>query len=306
MNPQASPSIPTPDPLRVIGAWQRDFEAQLEALLVVNGETPGTLLESMRYSALAGGKRIRPMIVYASGLALGVERDRLHAIAMAIELIHTYSLIHDDLPAMDDDDLRRGRPTNHRHFDEATAILAGDALQALAFEVLAADEELARNPRAQVRIIRDIAWACGAEGMAGGQVLDLAAVDQEISFEELETMHRLKTGALIRVSATAPGHLAEAAPAQIERLGRFGECVGLAFQIHDDVLDVTASSQQTGKPTHADAARNKPAFPSVIGVEASRERAGALCRSAIETLEGFSGDTGMLHWLAQYTIQRQN
>lgn len=290
----------------MIEQWQAAFDERLELLLTVDSDTPGKLLESMRYSVLAGGKRMRPMLVYASGRALGIEAERLHAVALAIELIHTYSLIHDDLPAMDDDDLRRGRPTNHRQFDEATAILAGDALQALAFEVLAADADLGADPASQVGIIRDIAWACGAEGMAGGQVLDLAAIDQDISYEELETMHRLKTGALIRVSATAPGLVARASERQLERLDRYGACVGLAFQIHDDVLDVTASSQQTGKPTHADAARNKPAFPSVIGVEASRSRAEALVTEAIDALQGFPGETDLLRWLAEYAIHRES
>ncbi len=306
MTLQANPSNPTPDPLRTIEAWQQAFEARLADLLAVESGTPGKLLESMRYSALAGGKRMRPMLVYASGRALGIEPSRLHAIAIAIELIHTYSLIHDDLPAMDDDDLRRGRPTNHCRFDEATAILAGDALQALAFEVLASDPALTEHPASQVRVVRDIAWACGAEGMAGGQVLDLAAVDQDITYAELETMHRMKTGALIRVSATAPAHLVPGPSDELERLGRYGDCVGLAFQIHDDVLDVTASSQQTGKPAQADAARNKPAFPSVIGVDASRERAEELCRGAIDALDGLGGDTGMLRWLAEYTIHRES
>ena len=306
MNPQPNPSTPRPEPLGLIERWQTAFDTRLEALLTVDNETPGKLLESMRYSVLAGGKRMRPMLVYASGRALGIAPERLHAIAVAIELIHTYSLIHDDLPAMDDDDLRRGRPTNHRRFDEATAILAGDALQALAFEVLASDEALAEDSASQVQIIRDIAWACGAEGMAGGQVLDLAAIDQEITYDELETMHRMKTGALIRVSATAPGQFARASDDQLQRLDRYGECVGLAFQIHDDVLDVTASSQQTGKPTHADAARNKPAFPSVIGVDASRERAEALVAKAIDALQGLPGDTDMLRWLAEYAIHRES
>ena len=306
MKPQASPSTPTPDPHERIRRWQEAFDERLSELLAIASETPGTLLESMRYSTLAGGKRMRPMLVYAAGEALNLPPDRLHAIAMAIELIHTYSLIHDDLPAMDDDDLRRGRPTNHRRFDEATAILAGDALQALAFEVLATDEQLGRDTASQVRIIRDIAQACGAEGMAGGQVLDLAAIDQHISYEELETMHRMKTGALIRVSATAPALVAQAGEDRIGRLDRYGDCVGLAFQIHDDVLDVTASSQQTGKPAQADAARNKPAFPSVIGVKASRARAEELCARAIEALEDFPGDTGMLRWLAEYAIHRDS
>lgn len=306
MNLQANPLNRNPEPATVIQSWQGEFDERLSRLLESESDSPGKLLESMRYSSLAGGKRMRPMLVYASGLAVGVRRERLHAIAMAIELIHAYSLIHDDLPAMDDDDLRRGRPTNHRQFDEATAILAGDALQALAFEVLAADESLGTHPAAQVKIIRDIARACGAEGMAGGQVLDLAAIDQDIGLEELETMHRMKTGALIRVSATAPAHLSTESAGLAERLDRYGECVGLSFQIHDDVLDVTASSQQTGKPSHADAARNKPAFPSVIGLEASRERAAALCHRAVSALDGFPGDTDILRWLAEYAIHRES
>ncbi len=306
MNLQANPLNRNPEPAAVIQSWQGEFDQRLSRLLESESDSPGKLLESMRYSSLAGGKRMRPMLVYASGLAVGISRDRLHAIAMAIELIHTYSLIHDDLPAMDDDDLRRGRPTNHRQFDEATAILAGDALQALAFEVLAADEALGENPAAQVRIIRDIARACGAEGMAGGQVLDLAAIDQDVGLEDLETMHRMKTGALIRVSATAPAHLLPESAGLTERLDRYGDSVGLAFQIHDDVLDVTASSQQTGKPSHADAARNKPAFPSVIGLEASRERAAALCHRAVAALDGFPGDTDILRWLAEYAIHRES
>lgn len=318
MNLQANPSNPVTDRApaqsaeqraacrRTIERWQQEFNTELKRVLDAGDGSAGTLLEAMRYSTLDGGKRIRPMLVYGSGLALGVPRESLHAIALAIEIIHTYSLIHDDLPAMDDDDLRRGRPTNHRHFDEATAILAGDALQALAFEVLASDTALSQDPAAQVRIIRDIAWACGAEGMAGGQVLDLAAIDQQISFAELETMHRMKTGALIRVSTTAPGHVAGADEGQMARLADYGDCVGLAFQIHDDVLDVTASSQQTGKPSQADAARNKPAFPSVIGVEASRERAEALCAQALDALWGFNGDTSLLQWLAAYAIHRES
>jgi len=305
MKPQANPSNPGNEPRKTIAHWQGSFNDELEKVLAA-GDSPSELLAAMRYSTIDGGKRIRPMLVYGSGLALGVPQASLHAIALAIEIIHTYSLIHDDLPAMDDDDLRRGRPTSHRQFDEATAILAGDALQALAFEVLAADAALSQDPAAQVLIIRDIAKACGAEGMAGGQVLDLAAIDQHISLEELETMHRMKTGALIRVSATAPGHLAGADEQQMARLARYGECVGLAFQIHDDVLDVTASSQQTGKPSQADAARNKPAFPSVIGLEPSRDRAEALCTEALDVLWGFDGDTGMLSWLAGYAIHRES
>jgi geranylgeranyl pyrophosphate synthase len=287
-------------------SWQRQFDAELAGRINDGLDAPAPLVEAMRYSALAGGKRMRPLLVYAAGEALEVDAQRLHGIACAIEIIHTYSLIHDDLPAMDDDDLRRGRPTCHRAFDEATAILAGDALQALAFEILAMDPGLRDHPDAQVKVIGKIAHACGASGMAGGQVLDLAAVDSEISSQELETMHRLKTGALIQVSATAPACLAPV-PAELHaRLSRYGEAVGLAFQVHDDILDVTGNSKVTGKTARADAARNKPTFPSVLGIEASSRRAAELSRSAIAELEGFPGDTAMLEWLAAYFIERDN
>jgi farnesyl diphosphate synthase len=286
--------------------WQADFDAHLRALLQKDSAAPDLLINAMHYSALAGGKRMRPLLVFASARALGEAPRDMLGVAAAVELIHTYSLIHDDLPAMDDDDLRRGRASCHRAFDEATAILAGDALQALAFEILAGCSALSEKPAAQVRIIGDIAHACGAAGMAGGQVLDLAAIGRQISYAELETMHRLKTGALIRVSATAPSLFAGSAPELTARLDRYGECVGLAFQIHDDVLDVTASSQQTGKPSQADAARNKPAFPSLIGLDASRERARQLQHQAVAELTGFPGDTSVLEWLAAYAIQRDS
>jgi len=286
--------------------WQQQFESELIQRLNSGRTAPDNLSAAMRYSALAGGKRMRPLLVYASGQALGLDSEDLHAVACAIELIHSYSLIHDDLPAMDDDDFRRGRPTCHKAFDEATAILAGDALQALAFEILATDPVLGRDHATQVQVIAAISTACGAAGMAGGQVLDLAAIDRDITYEELETMHRLKTGALIRVSATTPACLATAKTELRDRLGHFGECVGLAFQVHDDILDVTGNSMVTGKPAHADAARNKPAFPSVLGMDASRRKAAELCEAAIGELHGFPGDTTVLEWLARYAINRDN
>jgi geranylgeranyl pyrophosphate synthase len=207
---------------------------------------------------------------------------------------------------MDDDDLRRGQPTCHRAFDEATAILAGDALQALAFEVLAGDPILAAAPERQVRVIGAIAAACGAAGMAGGQALDLASLNRDISYPELERMHRLKTGALIRVSAFAPAIVAGADSTLLAKLDRYGDRVGLAFQVHDDILDVTASSQQTGKPAQADAARNKPTFPSVLGIDESRQVAARLCAEAEAELEGFPNNVETLAWLARYAIERSN
>ncbi len=285
-----------------ISTWQQHFEAILDQYLPHANVSPGTLHQAMRYSALAGGKRFRPVLVYASDKALGLKMDRLDPLACAVELIHTYSLIHDDLPAMDDDNLRRGQPTCHRAFDEATAILAGDALQALAFEILAST--IPTQAATKLRLIRELASACGSTGMAGGQALDLGAVGSSISLPELETMHRLKTGTLIQLAVTAPCHMAGADDDTSNRFSDFGENLGLAFQVHDDILDVTGDSALTGKSTRADAAHNKPTFPSILGLEASRRRAIALRDEAISNLEGFQGDTAALIWLANYVVSR--
>jgi len=285
-----------------IAGWQQRFESVLERHLVPEEQEPGILHQAMRYSALAGGKRIRPVLVYASGQALGLPPEDLDPIAAAIEIIHAYSLIHDDLPAMDDDDLRRGRPSCHREFDEATAILAGDALQALAFEVLSG-ELPAASPNS-LGIINAIAGACGSTGMAGGQALDLAAVGRRISEESLKTMHCLKTGALITASVTTPCMLAGATDETLQRLSSYGECIGLAFQIHDDILDVTGNSELTGKSTLADIALGKPTFPSVLGLDESRKQARELRDEAIMHLQSLSGDTAALTWLADYVVSR--
>jgi geranylgeranyl pyrophosphate synthase len=285
-----------------IEAWRRRCERLLERLLPPPESDPATLQDAMRYAALSGGKRFRPVLVYAAGTALGLEPGRLDPVATAIELIHAYSLVHDDLPAMDDDDLRRGQPTCHRAFDEATAILAGDALQALAFEVLA--NELDAEKPDGLRVIGAIAQACGFAGMAGGQALDLNAVGKHISSEQLETMHRLKTGALIRAAVTTPAIMAGADEVTLNRLGAYGDCIGLAFQVHDDILDVSGNSAVIGKQTCADQALDKPTFPSVLGLEESHRRARELRDAAIGHLEGITGDTALLAWLADYVIQR--
>jgi geranylgeranyl pyrophosphate synthase len=258
----------------------------------------------MKYSATAGGKRMRPLFVYAAGRALNLKEDTLDNIAVAIELIHTYSLIHDDLPSMDDDDLRRGLPSCHRQFDEATAILAGDALQALAFEILATEPTLYSSPALQLEIIVGLARACGANGMAGGQVLDLASLGQQITQSELETIHSYKTGKLFQFSTVAPALLASATNQQTEALSHFGKLTGLAFQVFDDVLDVTGSSENTGKPSQADAARSKPAFPAIIGVENSIRRAHDLRDQALAELQHLPGQTDTLEWLATYAVDR--
>ena len=289
-----------------IGKWQERFESRLERSLQASSDAPELLQQAMNYSVLAGGKRMRPLLVYASCDALDIKYQHLDTVACAIEIIHAYSLIHDDLPAMDDDDLRRGRPTCHRAFDEATAILAGDALQALAFEILADDPILATRPLQQLRIIRDIAHACGASGMAGGQVLDLAAVGHKISHRQLARMHKLKTGALIKVSATSATHFAGSSAELRARLEAFGKHVGLAFQIYDDILDVTGTAEQTGKSTQKDAQQEKPTFPGLIGLDASREQANKLRDRALAELRGFPGDCSALAWLAAFAVDRDS
>jgi farnesyl diphosphate synthase len=289
-----------------IRRWSVLFETRLKETLEKAAQAPDLLQQAMAYSLLSGGKRIRPKLVYAACDALAIEPRQLNGVACAIEIIHSYSLIHDDLPAMDDDELRRGRPTCHVAFDEATAILAGDAMQALAFEVLATDPALAVRPSAQMDIIRSIAKACGATGMAGGQALDLSAVGEQRSDRELSEMHRLKTGALIKVSATSPALFAGATAELHGRLERYGDCVGLAFQIHDDILDVTGNVEQTGKSTQKDARHSKPTFPGVLGLEESSRRALELRDRAKAELEGFPGDCGALRWLADFSVKRRN
>lgn len=293
-----------PETAAIIRAWQTRFEKILPGYLPEASRTPPLLQMAMNYSAVAGGKRIRPLFVYASGRALNLDENNLDGIAAAIELIHTYSLIHDDLPSMDDDDLRRGQPSCHRKFDEATAILAGDALQALAFEILAADPALSSNPQQQIAIILGLARACGASGMAGGQALDLDSLGKQISQAELEKIHAFKTGALIQISTMAPALLTSAPSSQINALSSYGQLIGLAFQVFDDLLDVTGSSDVTGKPSRADAARLKPAFPAIIGVEKSLERAHELRDSALMELAHLPGDTDTLEWLAGYAVDR--
>jgi farnesyl diphosphate synthase len=290
------------DSAREIAGWRKRFEAVLDDYLPPDSRDPALLHSAMRYASLAAGKRIRPVLVYSAGKALGMPPESLDPVAAAIEFIHAYSLIHDDLPAMDDDDLRRGRPTCHKAFDEATAILAGDALQALAFEVLARD--LPHANANSLAVVHTIASACGSVGMAGGQVLDLSAVGQKISESDLTTMHGLKTGALIRASVTAPGIMLGADEQTISCFSSFGDCIGLAFQVHDDILDVTGNTAVIGKSTLADVALNKPTFPSIIGMEKSIKRARDLRDEAISHLQHINGDISALSWLADYVVSR--
>ena len=280
-------------------------ESVLDRWLPATG-TAGRLHEAMRYAALGGGKRVRPVLVYAAGRAVGATPESLDGPACAVELIHAYSLVHDDLPAMDDDDLRRGRPTCHRAFDEATAILAGDALQTLAFEVLCDDAAIGVPSATRIEMIQSLARASGARGMAGGQALDLAAAGREISLAELESLHIHKTGALIRASVRLGTLAVPEAPADAVRsLDRYAKCVGLAFQIHDDILDVTGDTAVIGKTRGKDLAQRKSTYPALLGLAGAREKCESLIEEANAAVASLDAQADPLRWLADYAVRRE-
>jgi farnesyl diphosphate synthase len=274
-------------------------EHALGEALPPEDQSPADLHRAMRYAVLGGGKRLRPLLTYAAGHALGNDGPELDAPACAVELIHAYSLVHDDLPAMDDDAMRRGRPTCHIVFGEAMAILAGDALQALAFEILA------RGNRARgMDMLSALGHACGAEGMAGGQALDLTAVGRPLTVAELEHMHACKTGALIRASVQLGALTADADARALETLDRYATAVGLAFQVRDDILDVEGESAVIGKTAGKDAAAGKPTFPSIIGLDASRARLAELIDTALGAIASFGERGALLAELAHYAANR--
>jgi len=286
--------------------YRRRVDRKLADLLGADHEVPERLLDAMRYSVLGGGKRVRPLLVYASGELVDAAEDALDAVAAAVELIHAYSLVHDDLPAMDDDDLRRGRPTTHRQFDEATAILAGDALQALAFEVLAADPALAARPEAQVKILAWLARAAGPAGMVGGQALDMAAEGRRIDERGLERIHRGKTGALIRASIMMPSELANLSAAQRASLDVFASDIGLVFQIRDDLLEVEQDTATLGKNAGSDAGNDKSTYPSTLGVEGARQRAAETQQRAVGALRTLGERSDGLVWLSEFILNRSH
>ena len=268
---------------------------------------PTRLHEAMRYAVLGGGKRVRAILVYCSGSAVGADLSALDAPACAVELIHAYSLIHDDLPAMDDDDLRRGNPTCHRAFDEATAILAGDALQALAFYVLSHDVDGDADYAQRVEMLATLALASGSRGMAGGQALDLEAEAKELNLAELENVHIHKTGALIRASVKMGGLAkSDVDPGLIEKLDHYAKCVGLAFQIRDDILDVEGETSVLGKSRGSDQGRNKSTYPSVVGVGSAKQMARELHEQAMESLRDLGAAADPLRWISEYVINRVN
>ena len=288
-----------------------DYTARIEKVLdrwlPPAEKRPERLHSAMRYAVLGGGKRMRPLLIYATGETLGVSADKLDGPAAAVEIIHAYSLIHDDLPAMDDDELRRGRPTCHIAYDEATAILAGDALQVLAFTILAEDKAMTASPAVRVEMLRTVAAASGSAGMAGGQAMDLAAEGKQLDIAELELMHIYKTGALIRASVLLAAQSAAGLAAEkLTALDRYAKCVGLAFQIQDDILDVEGETEKLGKQAGADSARNKPTYPSILGLERSRARALELRDDAKSALVAFGDAAEPLIWLADYIVQREN
>ena len=277
-------------------------DTRLERALSSHGGAPERLVHAMRYAVLGPGKRVRPLLSYASGELFGLAAVRVDSIAAAVELVHAYSLIHDDLPAMDDDDMRRGRPSTHRKFGEAMAILAGDALQARAFEVLS--QEAADSGARGARLIGWLARAAGPEGMVGGQVLDLQAEGQVVDEAALADIHRRKTGELIRAAIMMPGELAGDTAETIRLLDVFACNIGLAFQIRDDLLEVDSDTATIGKSAGSDERNEKSTYPSILGAEAARRRAGEVYGTALGALDRLGEDAAGLRWIADFIVNR--
>ncbi len=291
----------------LLGEYQSRTETVLEHWLPKANIAPTSLHEAMRYSVLNGGKRVRPFLVYATGRALGVTLDALDGPAAALELIHAYSLIHDDLPAMDDDDLRRGKPTCHKVYGEAMAILAGDAIQTLAFHILAHDQAITAPATRRLRMVDTLAQASGSRGMCGGQAIDLEAVGKSLDLPALENMHIHKTGALIRASVMLGALAAESADeALMKRLDHYAKCIGLAFQIQDDILDIEGDTETLGKPQGSDIASDKPTYPALLGLDGARERASELRDEAIASLQPLDNQADPLRWMAEYIVARKS
>jgi len=278
----------------------------LERFLPDAGELPASLHGSMRYSVFAGGKRVRPVLMLAACETVGGELNRALPAACAMEMIHTYSLIHDDLPAMDDDDFRRGNPTNHKVYGEATAILAGDALLSQAFILLSSDPE-GLDPATRLRVIHEIAHASGSRGMVGGQVVDMESEgDGEVDLATLSYIHTHKTGALIRASVRAGALLGGAGEDGLAALTRYGDAIGLAFQIADDILDVEGTTEELGKDAGSDQARGKATYPALVGLEASKARAQELVQMALDALAPFDERAEPLRAIASYIVKRKS
>ena len=281
--------------------WLQRVEARLESALPPATESPERLHAAMRHAVLGGGKRLRPMLVYAAGAATGADESLCDAPAAAVELVHAYSLVHDDLPAMDDDALRRGRPTVHVAFDEATAILAGDALQALAFEVLA---DAPVDAALRVAWLQSLARAAGAPGMCGGQALDIDATGRQLAVAQLERLHALKTGALIRAAVRMGGLAGGADAGTLARLDDYASALGLAFQIRDDILDVEGDSAQLGKTAGKDQAQDKSTYPALLGMARSKALLAELSEKTKAALGPLGDEAGALRRLAEFAVAR--
>lgn len=292
---------------RQLESWQSRIEAELAARLPPVAAHPSRLHEALHYCVLNGGKRVRPALAYATAKSLGLNESSVDGAACAVEFIHAYSLVHDDLPAMDNDDLRRGRPTCHKAFDEATAILVGDSLQVLAFQILASGPGLPQDPAMRLRLVELLAAGSGTNGMAGGQAIDLAAKGQTLCAAEVEEMHARKTGALIRASVLMAAACAtNLDPSVTQALDRYAIDIGLAFQIQDDLLDVEGDVQLLGKATGADKANDKPTYPAIVGVAASRRRMHELHARALESLNILGPAAAPLAALSDWLVLRRH
>jgi farnesyl diphosphate synthase len=290
-------------------AWAQSIQHRMESVLGVllpsADIAPQRLHQAMRYAILGGGKRVRALLAHAAGELCGASPDKVDVAAAAVELIHAYSLVHDDLPCMDDDDLRRGKPSCHRQFDEATALLVGDALQSLAFQILA-QPGLCDSTARQLEMVHLLAIASGSRGMAGGQAIDLASVGFSLSQEELEFMHVHKTGALIRASALLGAYCAaDADQIKVQALDRYAKCVGLAFQVVDDILDTQADTATLGKTAGKDAERSKPTYVTILGLARARNFAQELHADALESIAPFGSAGQRLVDLAAFITQRK-
>ena len=305
--PAAQPSTAVSDLASLIATSSARVQQALQHWLPDAACKPARLHQAMRYAALSGGKHVRPLLVYATGLSLGQDISTLDGPACAVELVHAYSLVHDDLPAMDNDDLRRGKPTCHKAFGEALAILAGDALQTLAFDILSQDPAMTATAAQRLAMVSALARASGSLGMAGGQTIDLLSVGSPLDLADLEDMHSHKTGALIRCSVNlAALNDSHCDPATRQRLDEYARYIGLAFQIRDDILDIEANTEVLGKPQGSDIARNKPTYPALLGLEGARSKAIDMHDQALDAIAPLGASAEPLRWISAYIVNRNN
>ncbi|TKB44500.1 (2E,6E)-farnesyl diphosphate synthase [Thalassotalea mangrovi] len=281
-----------------------DFLKQQLAQLPLNDTR---LMDAMHYGLLIGGKRMRPFLTYSTGEMLGVALADLDPIAAALECIHAYSLLHDDLPAMDDDDLRRGQPTCHKQFDEATAILAGDSLQTLAFDIVASHNFQSVNARGQIQLVKMLARASGYRGMCGGQAMDLAATDKQVDLDHLERIHRLKTGALLEAAILMPTLcVSDIDPAHVTLLKQYAQTIGLLYQVHDDIIDITSSEATLGKPSGSDIEANKSTYPALLGLSGAQQKEQELYANSLHALDGLPYNTQNLANFSTFIVKRDH